>query len=253
MRVIGVLDLMAGRAVHARHGRREEYRPIERVGALPLAAGDALAVARTYCNVFGIEELYVADLDAISSGQPQDALVRALADLAPLWLDAGVSSLDTARRAAGTGSNRIIVGLETLRSFEALGEICGALGRDRVAFSLDLRDGRPVCRLQHDVEREPAEALAAGAAALGAGAIIVLDLARVGANAGIDLDLFRRLRKAAPGVLLLAGGGVRGPDDLATLAAAGGDGALVATALLEGRLTRGDVATARAVTGPRSG
>jgi len=45
-----------------------------------------------------------------------------------------------------------------------------------------------------------------------------------------------RVRQAAPDVTLLAGGGVRGPDDLSRLADAGADGALVATALLDGSL-----------------
>jgi uncharacterized protein related to proFAR isomerase len=45
-----------------------------------------------------------------------------------------------------------------------------------------------------------------------------------------------RLRAAVPGVTLMAGGGVRDATDLDHLARAGCDGALVATALLSGRL-----------------
>ena len=63
---------------------------------------------------------------------------------APLWLDAGVRSVDDARRAIDLGASRVIVGLETLPSFEVLSHICTALGSDRVAFSLDLRDGQPI-------------------------------------------------------------------------------------------------------------
>jgi phosphoribosylformimino-5-aminoimidazole carboxamide ribotide isomerase len=66
--------------------------------------------------------------------------------------------------------------------------------------------------------------------------VIVLDLARVGSGAGPDLRLLERLRRTVPGVTLLAGGGVRGADDLDRLADVGCDGALVGTALLSGRL-----------------
>jgi len=45
---------------------------------------------------------------------------------------------------------------------------------------------------------------------------------------------------------LLAGGGVRDPGDLRELAQLGCTGALVATALHDGRLTAEDVAAARA-------
>jgi phosphoribosylformimino-5-aminoimidazole carboxamide ribotide isomerase len=78
--------------------------------------------------------------------------------------------------------------------------------------------------------------LAQRAAAAGVGAIIVLDLARVGTGAGLDLALIGRIRGAAPGVALLAGGGVRDGADLSGLSDAGCDGALVATALMSGRL-----------------
>jgi phosphoribosylformimino-5-aminoimidazole carboxamide ribotide isomerase len=54
----------------------------------------------------------------------------------------------------------------------------------------------------------------------------------------------RRIGAAAPHVALFAGGGVRGPDDLARLADAGCDGALVATALHDGLLGAHEIARA---------
>jgi len=46
------------------------------------------------------------------------------------------------------------------------------------------------------------------------------------------------------GAALLAGGGVRSLDDLRQLSRIGCDGALIATALHDGRLTAADVAAA---------
>jgi phosphoribosylformimino-5-aminoimidazole carboxamide ribotide isomerase len=68
----------------------------------------------------------------------------------------------------------------------------------------------------------------------------------VGVGAGLDLDLIARVRAAIPrSVRLLAGGGVRGWRDLEQLAKFGCDGALVATALHDGRLSAQDVERAR--------
>ena len=100
---------------------------------------------------------------------------------------------------------------------------------------------------------EPAHVVAARAADAGAGAVIVLDLARVGTGRGLDLALIARVREAAPGLTLLAGGGVRGLDDLARLTGCGCDGALVATALHDGRLGADEVAAAQRLCGPRYG
>lgn len=251
MRVIGVVDLAAGRAVHARAGMRERYAPVRAVAGSPIELGDALALARAYVDRLGLTELYAADLDAIKAidiiqGTSQDALVAAIAALgAPLWLDAGVSSADRARRALGLGAARVVAGLETLPSFEALKTICAAVGGERVAFSLDLRNGEPVVspRAAQTDREMPAHLAAARAADAGVGSVIVIDLARVGTGTGLDLALVARVREAVPGLTLVAGGGVRGLEDVARLADAGCDGALVASALHNGRLSAAEVAS----------
>jgi phosphoribosylformimino-5-aminoimidazole carboxamide ribotide isomerase len=254
VRVIGVLDLAAGRAVHARAGMRERYAPVRAVAGLPIETGDALALARAYIDRLGLTELYAADLDAIDvnvnhgGGTSQDTLVAAVAALgAPLWLDAGVSSADEAHRALGLGAMRVVVGLETLPSYDALEAICASVGGDRVAFSLDLRDGEPVVspRAAEKDRDRPAHLAAARAADAGVGSVMVIDLARVGTGTGLDLALVARVREAVPGLTLVAGGGVRGLEDVARLADAGCDGALVASALHDGRLGAAEVAIAR--------
>ena len=133
-RVIGVIDLLDGQAVHARGGRRDEYQPI----------GDAVELARTYVDRHGVKELYVADLNAIGGRDPERVALRTISQLAPMWLDAGISSVERAREAVEIGAAHVVVGLETLSSFSALQQICDAVGGRRVAFSLDLRDGVPL-------------------------------------------------------------------------------------------------------------
>jgi HisA/HisF family protein len=251
MRLIGVIDLLRARAVHARAGVREEYAPVTAVGGVEIAPGSALALAREYIHRFGLTELYVADLDAILGGTPQETSVAALAALgAALWLDAGVSSVDEARIASRLGAARVIVGLETLRSYGALREICTEV-RD-VAFSLDLRDGQPI-GMNAAMTVEPPAQIAARAADAGASAVIVLDLARVGTGRLLDLGLIERVRRAVPDVILVSGGGVGEFQDVDRLAEAGCDGVLMATALHQGRLGPDDVAMARRLRRPGQG
>ena len=243
MRVIGVLDLANGRAVHASGGRRDRYLPVQTVAGTQIDAGDAIALARHYLGVLGISELYVADLDAIGGGLSQDAVIASLTALrTPVWVDACISSVERARRAVDLGAARAVAGLETLPSFAALAAICRTVGGGRVAFSLDLRAGTPVMRPDFGGSRdETPSALAARAADAGAGAVIVIDLARVGAGSGLDLDLLASVRAAVPGLTLVAGGGVRDAADLGRLAGVGCDGVLVASALLDGRLGAGEL------------
>jgi len=250
MRIIGVLDLLRGRAVHARAGRREHYEPVRAVHGLTLQPGDAHALARWYVEQLHLEEIYVADLDALMGGSPQDSQIAALATIgAPLVVDAGVTSVDRAHRVLAAGADRVIVALETLERYEALAAVCAAVGGERVAFSLDLRNGEPIRAPGADAAgicAGPPDRIAARACDAGAGSVIVIDVARVGTDRGLDLELLARVREATPGLTLLAGGGVRDAGDLVQLAGVGCEGALVASALHDGRLGAAEIAAARA-------
>ncbi|HEX5619502.1 MAG TPA: HisA/HisF-related TIM barrel protein [Solirubrobacteraceae bacterium] len=213
MRVVGVIDLKAGAAVHAVRGERERYRPI----------GDPLAIARR----FGLGELYVADLDAIAGTGAHDAIIAALAREARVMVDAGVSEPEPARALLDLGVDRVVVGTETLADADALDRVPDAV------LSVDLRDGRVLSR---DERLAGLSALDAVARLHGPALreVIVLDLARVGSGAGPDVALISAIHAAFPELELLAGGGVRDADDLRALEDAGAAGALVATALHRG-------------------
>jgi phosphoribosylformimino-5-aminoimidazole carboxamide ribotide isomerase len=251
MRVIPVLDLRAGRAVHASGGERHGFPPVRSVLVSESASGDACALARAFHHTLGCEECYVADLDAIEGGSPQRALLEPLARVGSrLFIDAGVATVERARELLDAGAARIVVGLETLPSFVALELVTRAIGPERVMFSLDLRGGRPVLHAGA-APRETPLALVGRAAAAGATAILVLDLARVASGRGLDRALLEAIRSAHPGLELLAGGGIASPRDLEQLAATGLDGALVATALHAGAIGKADVAALRRRGAPR--
>src|SRR5204863_88551 len=62
-------------------------------------------------------------------------------------------------------------------------------------------------------------------------------VARVGSGSGPPLRAVAELAAALPELAIYAGGGVRDDHDLRALQSAGATGALVATALHEGRIT----------------
>jgi phosphoribosylformimino-5-aminoimidazole carboxamide ribotide isomerase len=235
MRIIPVIDLRAGEAVHGIGGDRARYEPVE--SALISTHGDVLALAQAYASELETSEMYVADLDAIVGGAVQLAMHQRLSRIARTWIDAGVRSEEDACALIDAGADRVVVGLETLPSFELLHAMVRRLGADRVAFSLDLHGDVPLASTDAFRAMSPRE-LARRAVDAGAETVIVLDLARVGKEGGADETLMRELRAALPGMDLIAGGGVRGREDLDRLAAAGANGALVATAVHRGSIGR---------------
>ncbi len=250
MQLVGVIDLLGGRAVHARGGYRDRYRPVTRAAGAPITPGDAVALARAYVSTLGLTSLYVADIDAIRNAAPHDTIIAELAALGvPVWLDAGTATPDHAERLLALGATRIVVGLETLPSFDALGAICAAVGPDHVVFSLDTDGSVPrtspeASGIPRGLTPDAVAAMAAGAAAR---TLIALDLSLVGTAAGPALTLVADARRGAPTVGLFAGGGVRNVADLLALAQAGCNGALVATALQDGTLDRAAVERAAAL------
>lgn len=236
MRIIPVIDLRGGEAVHGAGGIRTRYEPVK--SAISPSLGDALALAQAYVTVLGTSEMYVADLDAIEGGTVQYGMHVRLSRVTRCWIDAGLRSEDDAFALIDAGADRVVVALETMTGFELLRAIVKRLGADRVVFSLDLRDGAPLTSVDLLCAMSPRE-LARRAVDAGAETVIVLDLARVGSSAGADEELMREMRAALPGVNLIAGGGVRDQSDLDRLAAAGANGALVATAVHRGVIGRG--------------
>ncbi len=230
MEIIPVIDLKSGIVVHARRGARDEYAPLRS----PLVDGcDPVTVARALGSVCRTRRLYVADLDSLAGAPVDEATVGAVAAVAEPWVDAGAVTADRAAALARAGVVRNIVGTESL------GGDVDALRRSGgppLVLSIDLRDGRLISPRPELAGREPVTA-APLAAARGARELLVIDLARVGSGSGPPLRAVAELAAALPGLPIYAGGGVRDDADLQALAAAGATGALVATALHEGRVT----------------
>jgi phosphoribosylformimino-5-aminoimidazole carboxamide ribotide isomerase len=242
MELIPVLDLLRGQAVHARRGARQKYQPVQSA-LLPGRAGDAVALARAYHTMMCAWRCYVADLDAIEGWAPQTKLIQALADPEHgfgegLIVDGGVTTPRAAETLLRAGASMIAVGLETLRGFAELRSIVEVVGGERVIFSLDLLEGRPIQRRTGRVASEEAVVieLAARAADAGVAAVLVLDLAQVGAETGPrNLELIDGLKRML-GVPIYAGGGVRSSGDLDLLEGVGCDAALVGSAIHNGMI-----------------
>jgi phosphoribosylformimino-5-aminoimidazole carboxamide ribotide isomerase len=232
MKIVPVLDLLDGQVVHGVGGERQDYRPIKS----KLTDGtNPLDVAAALHRHFGFTEFYVADLDAIGGAEPSFSTFAGLRAAGfRLWVDAGVVRAQRALDLAAAGVDRIIAGLETLTGPDVLTEVCRAIP-DRTVFSLDLRAGQPV-RANERWNADP-WAVLEQAIGVGVGAVLLVDVARVGMRSGTGTEeLCARVAAAWPHIEVIAGGGIRNRDDLARLERAGVRAALMATALHDGSL-----------------
>ena len=223
--IVPVLDLKSGQVVHARAGERARYLPIRST----LAAGsEPRAVLDGIISLAPFRCVYIADLDAIEGRGSHRALI---ADLSrhhrgiEFWIDAGFA---TAAAAADIADRRTIpaLGSESLRDESELAAASARMGAAGWLLSLDYRGDRfigpPAIETRSDEWPER---------------VIAMTLSRVGGGAGPDLARLAAVQLLAGTRRVFAAGGVSGPADLDRLASMGVAGALVASALHDGRLT----------------
>ncbi|MFM9966659.1 MAG: HisA/HisF-related TIM barrel protein [Planctomycetaceae bacterium] len=232
LRILPVLDLLNGAVVRGVGGRRDEYRPVESVLT---SSAEPLQVARAFRHRLNLATLYLADLDGILHQRPNvDVYPQLLDDGFELWIDAGVRSLTDANRLLSAGATKVIVGLESAPDTRLLSSLVSEFGAARIVFSLDLKAGCPMLGHSDWPDASPL-GIVQNVLDLGVTQLIVLDLASVGEQRGPStIALCESIRKIAPEVQLITGGGVRDANDLQPLQAAGIDGVLLATALHKG-------------------
>ena len=227
--VIPVLDLRDGGVVHARRGDRGRYPPLR---SSLCTGNEPEAVVRGLLDLFPFPVIYVADLDAIEGTGDNRATLARLKAAFPavaLWIDAGFREPEEVRDFVALGIGDAVLGSESLAGVDPLAMLKADPAWRHIVLSLDFRErfvGPPDLLSRTDLWPQR---------------IIVMTLARVGSGEGPDRGRLAEVRQAMPQADLFAAGGVRDGTDLKDLAAHGSAGALVATALHDGRIGRADL------------
>jgi len=264
MRIVPVIDLRGGRAVAGRSGDRARYAPVmSRIrGGAAEDLSNPLRLARALAETLAPERLYVADLDRIEGTGDNGRVVAALLEADParviLW-DGGLAG-----RAGAPRHPRLvpILATESIAAVEEIdaaaggagaagaGAMGGATGGEATGIETS---GTPRPWLGLDLEARRLRARTPGIAELGerailrravrggVGGVVIVLLSRVGTISGLPRDRLRRLRDDAPGLATIAGGGIASIDDLRFMRSVGCQGALLATALHDGRLRPADL------------
>jgi phosphoribosylformimino-5-aminoimidazole carboxamide ribotide isomerase len=221
--VIPVIDLKGGVVVRAQKGERHLYAPIDTLLAPTSLPADIVA---GFLTLHEFRTIYIADLDAIEGKGDHSALISALEAAFPLvdfWVDCGIGTGAGATAWLASHRGDLVFGSESLRD---AGLISGMARRPRSLLSLDFRgeEFQGAAHLAEDASLWPPR-------------LIAMTLGRVGSSAGPDFDRLLQIRaKSAGRHAIYAAGGVRGLEDLRLLEKAGMAGALVASALHDGRL-----------------
>jgi phosphoribosylformimino-5-aminoimidazole carboxamide ribotide isomerase len=213
LEVIPAVDVLDEGAVRLEQGDYDSV--VER-------AGDPVALAERWVAA-GAKRIHLVDLDGARSGRVRPELVRAIAALGvSVQASGGIRSLDDGRALLRAGADRVVVGTAAWPDPTPWFELGEAL-----VLALDVRDGEVRTAgwtTGSGIRFEDALTLA------GERRMLVTAIDRDGTLAGPDVELVRQAVEA--GGRVLAAGGIRSVGDVAALAAAGAEAAIVGRALL---------------------
>jgi phosphoribosylformimino-5-aminoimidazole carboxamide ribotide isomerase len=173
-------------------------------------------------------EVYVADLDLLMGRGDNLAAIKQISSRAKTMADTGISIASDLDRLPASVS--LVLGTET-----ASRQLIEEAAREyRIIVSIDMMKRKVLARDPQLAGQTPLRLLKM-LNGLTLEGVILLELDRVGTSAGLDVPFLKEAGKAAEHPLIL-GGGVKDEDDLLVLEENGFSGALLATALHNGRI-----------------
>jgi phosphoribosylformimino-5-aminoimidazole carboxamide ribotide isomerase len=185
-------------------------------------AGEPVALAQRWVAA-GAQRIHLVDLDGARSGHVRPELVRAIAATGvPVQASGGIRSVADAQALLDAGADRVVVGTAAWPDPTVWFELGEAL-----VLALDVRDGEVRTAgwtVGTGLRFEDALARADGSR------MLVTAIDRDGTLTGPDVELVRQAVDA--GGRVLAAGGIRSIEDVAALADAGAEAAIVGRALL---------------------
>ncbi|NOR47670.1 MAG: phosphoribosylformimino-5-aminoimidazole carboxamide ribotide isomerase [Methanosarcinaceae archaeon] len=227
-RIVFVLDIYNRTVVHAQGGNRQNYQPIHKSSVLcntskPIEVIDAI----------NPKEVYIADLNILQGIGEHDTNfndIRAVLQKVKTMLDPGISSLSDIGDTLSLASN-VILGTETA-SLDTISRAASEFP-GRVNVSIDIKNSRILTR-DPDMPNDPIEVIGM-LNNMDIRDIIILDMDRVGTSSGVDAQFLSTIAASSNHDVLL-GGGVKDMSDIESLKDIGLKGALVATALHNGKI-----------------
>lgn len=226
MQIIPVIDIKSGHVVLAKLGQRHQYQPL----ATPLCQSSHISdVIEAYLSIHTFTRFYIADLDAIMGTGDNQSLINAVFHRFPdlqFMIDDGYPN--TAYTLAQYQQLTPVIGTESI-SMQDLSSL--HTSKKDFILSLDFsaqQQQMGAAKLYENTGLWPQK-------------IIIMTLARVGANRGPDLTKLKHFCHQYPLHTIIAAGGIRHYQDLLQLQQLGITTALVSSALHNGSLTPADI------------
>ena len=227
MELFPAIDLFDRKAVRLLHG---DY------AKMTVYSDNPLAVAQDFAAC-GAKNIHMVDLEGAKDGTtPNLSVVSAIAKTGALRVQVGggIRSRDTVQRYVDAGVSRVILGTAAVTDPALLESLTKEYG-EKIAVSVDIKDGFVAIRGWTQQSSLTADALCARLTDVGVKTVICTDISRDGAMRGTNRELYRRLNEAYP-LDFIASGGVSSMEDVQALAQMNLYGAIIGKAYYTGAI-----------------
>ncbi len=225
--VFPAIDLRGGKCVRLKQGdfdRSKEYD------------ADPVGRAREW-EQRGAQAIHVVDLDGVKAGHPaQLSLIRDISGAVsvPVQVGGGVRTLEDLRAVVSAGAGRVVMGTAAVGDRELRQRAVEEVG-EALVVAVDARDSIVATHGWSEASGVEVLELARELAADGVSSVLYTDIGRDGMDGGAAVQETATVADIIP---TIASGGVRDAADVAALSKIEGVvGAVVGTALYEGRVT----------------
>lgn len=232
MDIIPAIDIRGGKCVQLKQG---DYARETVYGV------DPVAMAQHWVSL-GARRLHVVDLDAAKDGGPgNEAIVARIVRQSgvPVQVAGGVRDHLAIHRWIDSGAGRVVIGTLAIEQPEVVAKALVKHG-EKIAIAVDARGGKAAVKGWVETSETPIDAIIRDMASRGARHFVYTDISRDGMLEHLDAAGFKQVvdvvRATGTQSTLIYSGGVTSIDDLLALRPYGLEGAIVGTALYDGRI-----------------
>jgi phosphoribosylformimino-5-aminoimidazole carboxamide ribotide isomerase len=227
MIVIPAIDLMDGKCVRLRHGKKDD---------ITVYSDDPVQMAKTWAAA-GAKRLHVIDLDGAFEGHPKNLMwVGRIKKETGLFIQmgGGLRKVEYIDAVLNAGIDRVILGTIVLEE-AGLAEEAFRKYKEKIMVALDVKDGQVAIRGWKDDSGFPLPEAIKIVEKLGGKEIIFTDINRDGTLEGVNY-LRMADAMALTNINIIASGGVSSIEDIKKLKSMKVNACIVGKAIYENRL-----------------
>ncbi|HLD59866.1 MAG TPA: HisA/HisF-related TIM barrel protein [Candidatus Bilamarchaeaceae archaeon] len=210
MKVIPAIDLLDGKCVRLKQGKRDQCT---------IYSDNPINLIDKF-KEDGVSLVHVVDLNGAFDGVMKNmGIISELAKRVEIQVGGGIRSKEQIDLLRENGIKRIIVGTKImeLKKYEIIG-------------ALDFKDGKIATRGWVELQDFSLDDVLEGLKE-----VIVTDISKDGMLNGPNIQLIKKIQKRGPKVI--ASGGIRNIEDLKRLKEIGASGAIIGKAFYEGKIS----------------